>query len=80
MSACRWRPDRRLDTVGFYCPIPVIRTSRTMDEMKPGQILEIVSDDRGSLVDIPDWCASHGHDYLDHRDEGGEYHLYIRKR
>jgi TusA-related sulfurtransferase len=73
-------PDRRLDTVGYYCPIPVIRTGRVVDEMKPGETLEIVSDDRGALADIPDWCASRGHDYLGRRDEDGEYHLYIRKR
>lgn len=74
------RPDRFLDTVGTYCPIPVIRTSRAVDEMEPGEILEIVSDDRGALADIPDWCASHGHDFLESREESGEYHLFIRKR
>jgi TusA-related sulfurtransferase len=74
------KPNRLLDTVGYYCPIPVIRASRAVDEMKPGEILEIVSDDRGVLVDLPDWCASHGHEYLECRDEDGEYHLFLRKR
>lgn len=72
-------PDRVLDTLGFYCPIPVIRTGRLMAEMHPGEILELQSDDRGVLVDLPDWCTGHGHEYLGHQTRGRVYHLYVRK-
>ncbi len=72
-------PHRVLDVLGYFCPIPVIRTSRAVGEMAPGQVLEILSDDRGVLADIPDWCAAHGHHYLGHRAEGRAYRLLVRK-
>jgi len=73
------RPHRTLDTLGTYCPIPVLRTARILTGMKGGQILELLSDDRGVLTDIPDWCRGHGHEYLGCREEARHYRLYIRK-
>jgi len=71
--------DRILDTVGFYCPVPIIKTSARIREMAPGQVLEVLSDDRVILVDMPAWCRSAGHDYLGHVEEEGEIHLFVRK-
>jgi TusA-related sulfurtransferase len=73
------RADQTLDTLGSYCPIPVIRTARAIEKMQCGQVLELLSDDRGVLGDIPDWCRSHGHQYLGRVDEARHYRLYLRK-
>jgi len=72
--------DAVLDTVGLYCPVPIIRTAARMRRVRPGGILEVVSDDRVILVDMPAWCRANGADYLGSRQEGSEYHLFIRKR
>ena len=72
-------PDEVLDTVGFYCPVPIIKTAAKIRAMRQGQVLEVLSDDRVILVDMPAWCKSCGHDYLGHRVEGGEIHLFVRK-
>ena len=71
--------DLILDTVGLYCPVPIIKTSARIREMAPGQVLEVVSDDRVILVDMPAWCGSAGHDYMGHVEEEGEIHLFVRK-
>ena len=73
------RPDRVLDTVGFYCPVPIIKTSAAVRTMAAGQVLEVVSDDRVILVDMPAWCVSAGHEYVGHFEEEGEVHLFLRK-
>ena len=73
-------PDRVLDTVGFLCPIPVIKTGRALATMKQDEVLELIADDRGVLFDVPDWCVGHGHEYLGHRQDGRVYHLFVRKR
>jgi len=72
-------PDKTLDTLGTYCPIPVLRTARALAAMNQGQILELLADDRGVLADIPDWCLGHGHHFLGYEEEGRHYRLYIRK-
>ena len=75
----RPRPDRVVDTVGFYCPVPIIKTSAAVRGMAVGQVLEVLSDDRVILVDMPAWCASAGHEYMGHFEEEGEVHLFLRK-
>jgi TusA-related sulfurtransferase len=75
----RPKSDLILDTVGFYCPVPIIKTAAKIREMRAGEVLEVLSDDRVILVDMPAWCKSTGHEYLGHTQEEGELHLYIRK-
>jgi len=71
--------DATIDTVGLYCPVPIIRTAERISTMSPGETLEVLSDDRVILIDMPSWCRSNGHDYLGHRAEGSEMHVYVRK-
>lgn len=74
------RVDRRLDTVGLFCPVPIIRTAETVTRMRPGEVLEVLSDDRVILIDMPAWCRSMGHGFLGARQDGGELHLFVRKQ
>lgn len=69
-----------LDTVGLYCPVPIIRTSERMLTMEPGEVLEVLSDDRVILMDMPSWCLSTGNGYLGYREEGGQWRLFVRKK
>lgn len=72
--------DRRIDTMGLYCPIPIIRTAAVMGKMKRGETLEVISSDRVILVDMPAWCRSTGNGYLGSRNDGErEFHLFVRK-
>jgi TusA-related sulfurtransferase len=47
--------------------------------MEEGQILEVLSDDRVILVDLPNWCRGAGHEYLGHFEAKGELHLFVKK-
>lgn len=73
------RPDHVLDTLGLYCPLPMIKTAELMKRMRLGEILEVLSDDRAILIDIPAWCASSGNQFIGSRQSDDEVHLYIRK-
>jgi len=68
-----------IDTVGLYCPIPIIRTAERIPLMADGEILEVLSDDRVILLDMPAWCRSTGNEYLGQREIGRVIHLYVRK-
>jgi TusA-related sulfurtransferase len=72
--------DEILDTVGLYCPVPIIKTAERIRRMVSGGTLEILSDDRVILIDMPAWCRSTGHEYLGHLQNGEEYRLFVRKR
>jgi TusA-related sulfurtransferase len=71
--------DRVIDTVGLYCPVPIVRTGEAMRGMRRGERLEILSDDRVILIDLPAWCRAHGHDYEGAIEEDGVWRLRVRK-
>ena len=43
--------DVKLDTLGYFCPMPIIMTLKKIKELTVGQVLEVVSDDEGIIVD-----------------------------
>ena len=57
--------EYKLEARRMFCPMPVIRTQDKIRELKPGDILEVVSTDPGALNDIPAWCRINGHRVLD---------------
>lgn len=74
------RADATLNTLGLLCPIPIIKTAKKFKSMQVGQILEVLSDDEGIKVDMPNWCKSTGHEFLGIEEEvPGEYKVYVRK-
>ncbi len=66
-----------LDARRMFCPMPVIRTQDKVNELTPGDTLEVVSTDPGALNDIPAWCRINGHKLLSTRDEGDEVFVTI---
>ncbi len=72
--------DATIDTLGLYCPVPIIRTTEAIERIASGQVLEILSDDRVILIDMPAWCVSHGHEYLGYREDGPGWRLYVRRK
>ncbi len=46
---------RKLDVRGAKCPIPIIKAKKELDEMAPGEQLEVVATDPGSVPDFQGW-------------------------
>jgi TusA-related sulfurtransferase len=74
------KADRSLDCMGLYCPMPIVKTAQKIKEMKTGEVLEVVSDDKGITKDMPAWCQATGNEYLGAEGEGGEIKVYVRKK
>jgi len=73
------RADLTIDTVGLFCPVPIIRTAEAVKRIAAGSVLEVISDDRVILIDMPAWCRSTGHRYLGARRSDDAFHLFVRK-
>ena len=58
----------QLDARRLLCPMPVIRTQNRIKELSPGDTLEVVCTDPGTLSDIPTWCRINGHTVTDTRE------------
>ena len=74
------KADQSLDCVGLYCPMPIIKTAAKIKELKPGEVLEVIADDKGIKGDMPAWCKATGNEFLGLEEKGGEIHVYVRKK
>ena len=71
--------DKTLDCKGLACPMPIVRTKKAMDELQPGQVIEVQATDKGSLADMRGWAKNTGHQYLGTIHEGDILKHYLRK-
>ena len=71
--------DQELDCRGLNCPLPVLKTKKTMDGMSSGEVLKMISPDPGSKKDITAWGKRMGNEVLGMEDEGGEFFYFIKK-
>jgi tRNA 2-thiouridine synthesizing protein A len=74
------KADQTLDCVGLYCPMPIVKTAQRMKELKPGEVLEIIADDRGIKRDMPAWCQATGNECMGVEEAGGEIKVYVKKK
>jgi tRNA 2-thiouridine synthesizing protein A len=74
------KADQTLDCVGLYCPMPIVKTSQRIKELKSGEVLEIVADDKGIKQDMPAWCEATGNTCLGVEEAAGEIKVYVKKK
>jgi tRNA 2-thiouridine synthesizing protein A len=73
------KADSTLDCVGLYCPMPIVKTAQKMKELKKGQVLEVLADDKGIKQDMPAWAKATGNEFLGAEEEAGEIKVYVKK-
>lgn len=69
----------KIDACGLQCPGPVIKLKQTMDDMTPGQRVEVKATDAGFPRDAEAWCRSTGNCLVSKQDEGGYHTVVIEK-
>lgn len=80
MSLENITPNKILDTTGLSCPMPLLKTKKTLSQMAAGEIVEIISTDPGSHNDIPKFGGKGSNTYLGNiESDGGVIKHYIRK-
>ena len=73
------KTDSTVDTVGKFCPVPIIEASNKMKEMSVGETLTVISDDEGIKSDMPNWCSMTGNEFLGMTEENGEIKVFVKK-
>lgn len=72
-------PTYRLDMMGEPCPYPAVATLEAMPQLKPGEILEVVSDCPQSINNIPLDAKNHGYEVLSIQQDGPTIRYLIRR-
>lgn len=77
-SAPITQPNLWLDARRLLCPLPVIRIQERVQQLAPGDCLDVVFSDKGSLADITAWCRLHGHQILAHHREPPDIFITVQ--
>jgi TusA-related sulfurtransferase len=70
---------RKLDCLGLYCPEPVFRTRMELDEMKVGEVLEVLADDPAAEEDIKSLVKNLGQEIVSVTRRGNQVQILIKK-
>jgi cysteine desulfurase len=67
-----------IDCIGEFCPMPVIKLNKAVEAAEPGTLIEILSDDEGSKVDIPVWCRMRNQEFVGQEDRARGWAFFVR--
>jgi TusA-related sulfurtransferase len=71
--------DRRIDCVGLFCPVPILKARDALRQLRPGQVLEMTADDPAAEADMRRWAAHAGHELLEIDKDGAVFRFLVRK-
>jgi TusA-related sulfurtransferase len=71
--------DKELDARGLNCPLPLMKTKKTLTDMQVGQVLRVVATDSGSVNDMLAFTKKAGHEMLEQQNVGNDYIHVIRR-
>jgi len=68
-----------IDARGTFCPGPLMELIANMKLINVGDELEVLSTDKGSAADVPEWVNKVGHQMVSTTEESGVWHIVVRK-
>lgn len=68
-----------LDVRGLACPLPVLRASKALRPLAPGDTLTVLATDPAATRDFQAFCAATGHTLLSVGEEGDALVIVLRK-
>lgn len=71
--------DKELDARGLNCPLPILRTKKTLAEIAAGQVLKVIATDPGSVKDMQAFAKQTGNELVATAEAGGAFEFYLRK-
>jgi len=68
----------RMDAVGLFCPIPIVKLKTVLEKLGPKEVIEILADDPGFPDDVIAWCKETNHRLLSLTQDGeGTFTVYV---
>lgn len=70
--------DQVLDAKGLNCPLPILRTKKTLKDMPTGATLEVQATDPGAVKDFEAFCRTTGNELVSSEVANGVYSFVIK--
>lgn len=71
--------NRSIDARGMACPGPLMSLIGAIREGQVGDVIQVLSSDEGSRIDIPAWVQKAGHQLLETVEHEGYASFVVRK-
>jgi tRNA 2-thiouridine synthesizing protein A len=72
--------DKELDARGLNCPLPILKTKKSLADMTTGQILKVLSTDSGSVKDMQAFANQTGNELVSSTEVNGEFVFMMKKK
>ena len=72
--------DKELDARGLNCPLPILRTKKSLNDMVSGQVLRVVATDPGSVKDFQAFSRQTGNELLSAETATNEFVFFMKKK
>jgi tRNA 2-thiouridine synthesizing protein A len=72
--------DRELDVQGLKCPLPILRTKKSLSEMETGQVLRVLATDPGAAKDFQAFARQTGNQLLSSSEIDQVFEFFFRRK
>ncbi len=69
-----------IDSRGSACPGPLLEAKKGIGKVKVSEVLEILSNDEGTRIDLKAWAGKVGHEYMGYEESDGYDKHYITRK
>ena len=71
--------DKEFDASGLACPLPIVKTKKSLADMASGQVLRVIATDPGSVCDMQAFADATGNTLLASSTENNKYVFLVKK-
>ncbi len=69
-----------VDATGLACPLPILKAKKALAVMATGEVLQVITTDRGAFRDFQAFCRQTGNELLVQVEEDGRVVHYLKRR
>ena len=71
--------DKRLDARYLNCPLPILKATKAIGDVRIGGTLEVLATDPGSPEDFEAFCRVGHHEMIEEMQTDGVFRFLIRR-
>jgi tRNA 2-thiouridine synthesizing protein A len=71
---------KELDARGLNCPLPILRTKKSLSDMTSGQVLKILATDPGATKDFQAFAKQTGNTLLSTDEADNVFTFFMQKK
>ena len=72
--------DREIDVRGLNCPLPILRTKKSLAEMESGQVLHVLATDPNAAKDFQAFAKQTGNALLSSSATDAVFEFFIQRK